>query len=64
MSDPMEQASTAHQADVELLAALDDDQIHFLGNLYSVEDPLSDGLECDHLQSDETSADEVTNGST
>ena len=47
MTDDLEEARAAYFADIDALADLDDDQVHYLGNLDQVEDRLSDGIDCE-----------------
>lgn len=48
MPDHLADAAAAHEADVDRLAQLYEDQLYYLANLREVKDPLSDGIEHDY----------------
>jgi hypothetical protein len=44
----LESARQVYHDSIARLGDLDDEQLDYLANVGSVEDPLSDGLECNH----------------
>jgi hypothetical protein len=45
--NPLAAAAAAHDADVEALGDMDEDQLYYLSHLDEIADPLSDGIDCD-----------------
>lgn len=41
------EAKAAHDADIESLAELNDDQLLYLAGVQDLEDPVTDGIGCD-----------------